>query len=152
MRYIFDTYLRKQQFFSGANWLEFFPNLIFPLFFIPLTVLSFFDSFTFNCHILKALYIGVIDFVRLFICLNITMTYISVLCMFGDETTTQFERVHKQVCECQWNELSLDVQKFFPMILMAVEKPAHLRGFMSVKLTREFMKAVSIFKCEFSSV
>lgn len=71
------------------------------------------------------------------------MTYISVLCMFGDETTNQFELVYRKVCECPWNELSLEAQKLFPIILMAVERPVYLKGFMSVKLTREFMKAVS---------
>lgn len=96
-----------------------------------------------NFFYFKAIYVGVVDFARLFICLNTTMTFISVLCIFGDETTTQFGRVYERVCECPWNEFPLEIQKYVPMILMTVEKPVYLSGYMSVRNTREFMKQVS---------
>lgn len=71
------------------------------------------------------------------------MTYIAVLCVFGDETTARFERIFKSICKCPWNEFTLKIQKLLLMMLMIAEKSVHLKGYINVKCTRQFMKTVS---------
>lgn len=97
---------------------------------------------------LQALFTGFVAFIRLFICLLITMTYISVLCMFGDRTTSHFEEIHNMMCmQLKWNDCPLEIQKLLPMLLLIAEKPVHMKGYMAVKCTREFMKTVSSTFC-----
>lgn len=70
------------------------------------------------------------------------MTYIAVLCMFGNETTTRFDEIYESFCQCPWNEFPLELQKLLPMVLLIAKEPIYLKGYMSVKCTREFMKTV----------
>lgn len=75
------------------------------------------------------------------------MTYISVLCIFGDKTTTHFEEVYQMMCmTLKWNELPCDIQRLLPMIFSMAKKPIYIKGYMSVECTREFMKTVNSMK------
>lgn len=66
-----------------------------------------------------------------------------MLCVFGDETTTKFEKVYGSICKCAWYEFPMETQKVLPLMLRIAQQPVHLRGYMNVRCTREFMKAVS---------
>lgn len=108
-----------------------------------ISIFTIFVSYLMNSKKFQALFTGVIDFIRLFICLMITMNYIFMLCVFGDETTTKFEKMYGSICKCSWYEFPIETQKVLPLVLRTAQQPVHLRGYMNVRCTREFMKAVS---------
>lgn len=79
------------------------------------------------------------------------MTYIFVLCIFGDETTTKFEEIHLAIGKCKWNEFPIEIQKLLPLVLRVAQEPIYLGGYMNVRCTRPFMKEVSKQSIRFDS-
>lgn len=108
------------------------------------SVLCFIFPFKFVIFI-QALYIGVADICRLFVCFAVMKMYIVVLCLFGDDVTKRFAEAIDSIYLCSWDEFPLDSQKLFPMVLMLAQKPVYIHGYMNVRCTRESIKIVIFF-------
>lgn len=81
---------------------------------------------------------------RLTICLVVVMTYIYVLCLFGNEVTANLEQVNRSISESSWNVYPLKMQKYLIVMLIISEEPVYIQGFMNTKCTREVLKKVMI--------
>lgn len=60
--------------------------------------------------------------------------------MIGGTVTTQFDGIDETLWNCSLFEFPRNIQKYLPFLLSNTHKPVHIRGFMNVKCTREFLK------------
>lgn len=83
-------------------------------------------------------------FTQFLICGSIILLDVSLFCLFGHETTENYETVYRALCtNWKWYEFPLEIQKLLPMLLVNAEQPVHLKAYFSVYCTRDFMKSVS---------
>lgn len=96
------------------------------------------------CSISKqAIYIGIPEVLRFFVCLSVMMIYLIELCFLGNEVTIKFAEVNDVICNCCWYKFPLNTQKLLPLTLRAAQKPVYIKGYMNVQCTRESVKKVS---------
>lgn len=94
---------------------------------------------------------GTVDVFRTISCLVIVMNIPSVLCFNGDMVSTEFE-IHKTFDDCGWYEFPLNMKKRLPMMLMMMQKPVFIQGYMNTQCTCEAFKTVTIFFENFLTV
>lgn len=84
------------------------------------------------------------DVMRFFVCLVLMMVYLVVICFWSDEVTIKFGRLNESICECSWYELPMETQRLLPIMLMNIQRPVNMKGYMNVRCTRESVKLVII--------
>lgn len=84
-----------------------------------------------------------VDVLRAISCLVIVMNIPSVLCLTGDDVRAQFEMVNDLFDECGWYEFPLNTQKLLPMMLIMIQKPVYIQGYMNTRCTRDAFKTVN---------
>lgn len=72
------------------------------------------------------------------------MSWLFVICYFGDEVTIHFDGVGNDVYQCNWYEFPLKMQKCMPMKITLAHKPVYIGSFVQIHCTREIFKRVSI--------
>lgn len=100
---------------------------------------------TFNISsFLQTLFIEMVESIQYLVCLIICLIAIGLLCLVGQEMTTNFDEMHANIfIYWNWYEFPLEIQKIIRMMLLSSENAVCIEGFMGVKCTREFMKSVS---------
>lgn len=73
------------------------------------------------------------------------LTYMAVICSFGDKVTSRFGEISDAILECSWYELPVKEQKVLLTMLIVAQKPVYIQGFSSTQCTREFLKKVRFF-------
>lgn len=73
------------------------------------------------------------------------MSYIFVVCFFGDSVTTRFAEIGDTICECNWYEFPLNIQKMLLTMLIVAQKPVYIQGLRDTHCTLEFLKKVWVF-------
>lgn len=74
--------------------------------------------------------------------LLIVVTYICVLCLFGDGVTSQLELINYSIKQTSWNVFPLETQKHLIIMLINSQRPVYIQGFMNTKCTREVLAKV----------
>lgn len=87
----------------------------------------------------------VTDVMRFFVCLAVMMVYLVVLCFWSDEVTFKFGLINGKICECSWYKFPMKTQRLLPVLLMNVQKPVYIEGYMNVRCTRESVKIVIFY-------
>lgn len=87
---------------------------------------------------------NLVAFIQFLVCALIILTDVSLFCLFGQETTENYEDIYRTMCShLMWYEFPLDIQKLIPLILVNAEEPVYLKGYFALCCTRDFMKSVS---------
>lgn len=75
-----------------------------------------------------------------------------VYCYFGKLSTESFEKMSNCVNESNWHELSIDLQKYFVLIIQNIQRPVFYHGSKLIVLNLETFTGVSRIKYFFFSV
>lgn len=85
---------------------------------------------------------GSVDVLRTICCLILCMNIPLVLCFNGDNVSTQFEEINNAFIECGFYQFPLNMQKLLPIMLMTIQKPVYICGYMNTHCTRAAYKVV----------
>lgn len=85
---------------------------------------------------------GSVDVLRTICCLILCMNIPLVFCFNGDDVSTKFEEINVAFIECGFYQFPLNMQKLLPIMLMMIQKPVYIGGYMDTHCTRAAFKMV----------
>lgn len=77
------------------------------------------------------------------------ITFLSLICSFGDRVTRRFGEIADAIGESRWYEAPLDIQKKMLTMLIVAQKSVYIQGFSNTQCTRHFLKKVHPFIFKF---
>lgn len=75
----------------------------------------------------------------------VVIFYVFVMCFFGKSATESFEKMSDSLYESNWQELSIDLQKSFILMIQNTQRPLFYHGFGVCILDLETFAKVSVF-------
>lgn len=77
-----------------------------------------------------------------FICMICSLAAILIVCEFGHQLTSQFNRFDERLCHSKWYLLPMDLQKMLVIVMTNTQQPAYLHSYGNIELTRNSFKEV----------
>lgn len=68
---------------------------------------------------------------------------IFLTCDFGERVSNRFDVIDDVLCQFEWYDLPLEVQKMLPIIMMSTQQTVVFKGFGNILLLREVFRQVS---------
>lgn len=68
---------------------------------------------------------------------------IFLTCDFGERVSNRFDVIDDVLCQFEWYDLPLEVQKMLPIIMMSTQQTVVFKGFGNILLLREVFRKVS---------
>lgn len=68
---------------------------------------------------------------------------IFLTCDFGERVSNRFDVIDDVLCQFEWYDLPLEVQKMLPIIMMSTQQTVVFKGFGNIWLLREVFRQVS---------
>lgn len=83
---------------------------------------------------------------QIFVILFAALCFVFVFCFFGEEVSNHFQFIEDALYQCDWDGLSLDLQKNMPIAIILAQRPVYIGNFGAVHCTRETFQKVVYLK------